>query len=59
MEWYVYLLIGAGVFIVGYFVGCNNPTASIKAKLNAALQAENDKLKLGIKTEADKVAAKL
>lgn len=36
MAWYIYALIALGIFLVGYFVGANNPTSSVKAKILAA-----------------------
>lgn len=34
----------AGGFILGYFVGSNNPTSSVKAKIAAAAQKAASKL---------------
>lgn len=38
------ILLAAGAFIVGYFVGANNPLASVKAKITAAAQAAAKKI---------------
>ena len=44
MAWYIYLAIAAGIFVFGYFVGANNPLASVKAKIIAAAKAQASKL---------------